>query len=108
MEKDKELLMVGKKDIAPKLGIRAPAGKAAAEVFKLTGGMAAAPRIAAVGATAFAMAAVTKIGIELGKVAMENKKIEIDIDASKLDDIDYYRRYSSSDGGFIHSLLVRR
>ena len=69
--------------------------------------MAAAPRIAAVGATAFATAAGTKIGIELGKVAMENKKIENEMDASKLDEIDKEGRNSPSDydGGFIHSVL---
>jgi hypothetical protein len=107
MDKGKELFMVGVKDIAPNLGIGAAAGKAAAEAFKHTGGMAAAPRIAAVGATAFATAAGTKIGIELGKVAMENKKIENEMDASKLDEIDKEGRNSPSDydGGFIHSVL---
>jgi hypothetical protein len=73
LERGKELFMAGVKDIAPNLGIGAAAGKAAAEAFKHTGSMAPAPRIAVVGATALATAAGTKIGIELGKVAMENK-----------------------------------
>nr|YP_009739366.1 LAGLIDADG homing endonuclease [Tricholoma bakamatsutake]QIC20210.1 LAGLIDADG homing endonuclease [Tricholoma bakamatsutake] len=74
MEKGNDLLMVGVKDIAPNLGIGAAAGKVASEAFKHTSGMAPAPRIGAVGATALATAAGTKIGIELGNVVMENKK----------------------------------
>jgi len=117
LEKGKELLMVGVKEIAPNLGIGVAAGKVAAEAFKLTSSMAPAPRIAAVGASAFATAAGTKIGIELGKVAMENKKIENEIDVSKLDEIDTSARSlaeakeggrnspSDFDGGFIHSVL---
>jgi hypothetical protein len=72
MEKGKDLVMVGVKDLAHYLGIGAAAAKAEAEAFKHTGGMAPAPRIAVVGGTALATAAGTKI--ELGKVVMENNK----------------------------------
>jgi hypothetical protein len=109
MEKGKELLMVGVKDIAPNLGIGAAVGKVAAEVLKHTGGIAPAPRIAAVGQTALVTAAGTKIGIELGKVVMENKKIEkIENEIAKLDEINKDGRNSPSgfDGGFIHSVFI--
>lgn len=75
LEKGKELLMVGATDIAPNLGTGAAVGKVAAEALKHTGGISAVPRIALVGSTALVTAAGTKIGIELGKLSMENKKI---------------------------------
>jgi hypothetical protein len=107
LENGKELFTAGVKEIAPNLGIGAAAGKAAAEVIKHTSGMPAVPRIVAVGATALATALGTKVGIELGKVAMDNKKIENEIDSPKLDEIDTDGRNSPSrfDGAFIHSVL---
>jgi len=107
MEKGKELFMVGVKDLAPNLGIGAAVGKATAEAFKQTASMAPAPRLALVGTTALLTAAGTKIGIELGKASMDNKKIKNEIDASKLDGIDKDGRNSPSDfdGGYFHSVL---
>jgi hypothetical protein len=107
MEKGKDLVMGGVKYLAPNLGIGAAAGKAAAEAFKLTGGMAPAPILGAVGATGLATATGKKIGIELGKVVMENNKIVNEIELSKLDDNDKDGSNSPSDfdGGFIHSVL---
>jgi hypothetical protein len=107
MERGKDLVVAGAKDIAPNLGIGAAAGKAAAEAFKHTSGMATVPRIAVVGSTALATAAGTKIGIELGKATTENKKIENEIDGSKLEEIDTDGSHSPSDfgGGFINNPL---
>jgi hypothetical protein len=96
LEKGKKLLMVGATDIAPNLSIGAAVGKVAAEALKHTGGIPAVPRIALVKSTALVTAAGTKIGIELGKVSMENKKIENEIEASKLDEIDKDGRKSPS------------
>jgi hypothetical protein len=107
LEKGKEVIMVGVKDVGPNLGVAAAAGKAAAEAFKHTSGMAPAPRIVTVGATALATPLGTKVGIELGKVAMENKEMKNEIDVSKLDEIDKDGRNSPSDfgGSFISSVL---
>jgi hypothetical protein len=107
LEKGKELLMEGVKEIGPNLGVGAAAGKVAVEAFKHTSGMASAPRLATVGATAFATALGTKVGIELGKVLMENKGIKNKIDTSKLDEIDKDGSNSPSDfgGSFISSVL---
>lgn len=107
MERGKDLVVAGSKDIAPNLGIGTAAGKAAAEVLKHTSGMAIVPRIAVVGSTALATAAGTKIGIELGKAAMENKKKENEIEVSKLEKIDTDGSHSPSDfdGGFINNPL---
>jgi hypothetical protein len=74
LEKGKNLLIVGATDIAPNLSISAAVGKVAAEALKHTGGIPAVSRIALVRSTALVTAAGTKIGIELGKVSMENKK----------------------------------
>jgi hypothetical protein len=66
----------GVKDLGPNLGIGAAVGKIGSEVIKNTAGMAPAPapRMAMVGTSALVMAAGTKIGIELGKALIENKK----------------------------------
>ena len=88
LEKGKEVNMVGVKDVGLNLGVAALAGKAAAEAFKHTSGMAYAPRIVKVGATTLATPLGTKVGIEQGKVAMENKEMKNEIDVSKLDEID--------------------
>lgn len=103
----KDLLVEGVINFAPTVGIGAATGKAVAEVIRQTGGMAPASRIAMVGATALATATGTKIGIELGKSIMENKKIENKIDGSKLDNTvkDGSNSPSDLDGGFIHSVL---
>jgi hypothetical protein len=107
LEKGKELLMVGTKDIAPNLGIGAAAGKVAVEALKHTAGMPAVTRMALVGSSALVTAAGTKFGIELGKVSMENKKIESGIDTPDLDEINKDGRNSPSNfnSGFIHSVL---
>jgi len=107
MERGKDLVVAASKDIVPNLGIGAAAGKAAAEAFKHTSGMPTVPRIAVVGSTALVTAAGTKVGLELGKYAMDNTKIDNKIEVSKLDGIDTDRSHSPSDfdGGFINNPL---
>ena len=111
VEKGKDLLVVGVTDTlgSPNLGIGAAVGKVASETFKHTSGMAPLARIAMVGSTAIATAAGTKIGIDLGKALIENKKIENEIDSNDmvLETINKDGRNSPSDfdGGFIHSVL---
>jgi hypothetical protein len=106
-EKGTDLIMSGVKDLGPNLGIGAAVGKIGSEIIKHTAGMAPAPRIAMVGTTALATAAGTKIGIELGKALIENKKRDTEIEANKLDTVDISGRNSPTefDGGFIHSVL---
>jgi hypothetical protein len=70
LDKCTELVKGGVSDIAPNYVLGAAAGKGASAAFKHTGGMAPAARIVTVGATALATAAGSKIGKELGKVAM--------------------------------------
>jgi hypothetical protein len=74
IEKGPELVVEGIKEVAPKLGVAAAAGKATAEAIKHTGGMAPVPRLLTVGGAAFATAAGTTLGMELGKAATENKQ----------------------------------
>ena len=107
MERGKDLVVAGSKDIAPNLGIGAAAGKATAEAFKHTSGMPTVPRIAVVGSTVLATAAGTKVGLELGKHAMDNTKKDNKIEVSKLDEIDTDRSHlpSDFDGGFINNPL---
>jgi len=69
IEKGQELVVEGLKDVAPKLGVAAAAGKAAAEAIKHTGGRAPVPRLLTVGSAAFVTAAGTSLGLELGKAA---------------------------------------
>jgi hypothetical protein len=71
LDKAKELLATGAKEIAPNLGHGVAAGKAAGDAIKHTGSMAPVPRLTLVGATALATAARTQIGIEplCGKVS---------------------------------------
>jgi hypothetical protein len=79
VEKGKGVVKVGLEDFAPNLGIGAAVGKVATEALKQTSSMAPGPRLALVAglpASAFATALGTKVGIELGKVAMKNKQIE--------------------------------
>src|SRR5882762_9247652 len=83
IEKGPELVMEGIKDVGPKLGIAAAAGKAATEAIKHTGGMAPLPRLIAVGSAAFVTAAGTTIGMGLGKAAIENTNKGAEIEASK-------------------------
>jgi flavodoxin len=106
-EKGTDIIMSGVKDLGPNLGIGAAVGKVGSEIIKHTAGMAPAPRIAMVGTTALATAAGTKIGIELGKALIENKKRVTEIEANKLDTIDISGENSPTefDGGFIHSVL---
>ena len=72
IEKGPEIVVDGIKDVAPKLGIAAAAGKVAAETVKQTAGMAPVPRLLVVGAAALITATGTSLGIELGKAASEN------------------------------------
>lgn len=108
LEKGPEIMMEGVKDVAPKLGVAAAAGKVAAEAFKHTSGMAPIPRIAVVGGAVSSNEGSTSIGLELGKRASENKKAaEIEASKSKLDEINKDGSNSPSDfyRGFIYSVL---
>jgi len=69
VEKGPELVVEAIKDVAPKLGVAAAAGKAAAETIKHTGGMSPIPRLLTVGSAAFVTAAGTSLGLGLGKAA---------------------------------------
>ena len=99
--------MVGLKDVAPKLGVAAAAGKAATEAIKHTGGMAPVPRLLDIGSAAFVTAAGTSLGLELGKAATENKGKGAEIEASKLAEISKDEPYSPTEFNrdFIHSVL---
>jgi drug/metabolite transporter superfamily protein YnfA len=110
MERSKDIVVEGAKNIGPSLGISAAAGKAAAEAFKHTSGMAIVPRILVAGSTALATAVGTKIGLELGKAATENKTKILRgnvIDGSKLKERDTDGSHLPSDfgGGFINDPL---
>ena len=109
MNKGKDLIEVGVKDIAPNLGIGAAIGKVTAEAFKHTAGMAPLPRLAIVGGTALTTGAGTVMGIELGKAIVKNTKIAQEVEASKLDasvkSESGRNSPSEIDGGFISSLL---
>jgi hypothetical protein len=107
IDKGKEILWTGFKDIGPNLGIGAAAGKVASEAFKATGGLPVVPRIAVVGSTALATAAGTKIGIELGKAVAKNLEIKSEIDSSNLElnAKDGIESPTEFDSGFIHSIL---
>ena len=67
IDKGPEIVMEGIKDVAPKLGVAAAAGKAASEAIKHTGGMSPLPRALSVGGAALVTAVGTTVGLELGK-----------------------------------------
>jgi hypothetical protein len=115
--------MEGIKDVAPKLGVAAAAGKVAAEAFKHTSGMALLARLAVVGSAAAVTAGGTMIGLELGKQAIENtnkktdeiatykpKLDEIATSKPKLDEINKDGQNSPSelDSGFIQFCFRRK
>jgi len=108
-EKGTDIIVSGVKDLGPNLGIGAAVGKIGSEVIKNTSGMAPAPRMLMVGTSALATAVGTKVGIELGKALMENKKINSEIEASTLTRINQDGRNTPTDfdGGFIHSVLEK-
>ena len=111
LEKGPELVMVGIKEVAPKLGFAAAAAKVAVETVKHTGGLSSLPplqlpmpvfhttslafesranggsirqmRLLTIGSAALVTAAGTSLGMELGKVAEENTKKGDEIEASK-------------------------
>jgi len=109
LEKGPEIVAEGIKDIAPKLGVAAAAGKAAAETIKHTAGMPMFPRLLAVGSSALVTAAGTSLGMELGKAAAENmtKGAEIEASKSKLAAISKDEPVSPTvfDRSFINSVL---
>jgi hypothetical protein len=107
IEKAPEIVVEGLKDVAPKLGVAAAAGKAAAEAIKHTVGMAPLPRLLTVGSAAFVTAAGTSLGLELGKAATENKQKGAEIVASKLAEISIDEPESPTvfNRDFIHSVL---
>jgi len=107
IEKAPEIVVEGLKDVAPKLGVAAAAGKAAAEAIKHTVGMAPLPRLLTVGSAAFVTAAGTSLGLELGKAATENKQKGAEIVASKLAEISIDEPESPTvfNRDFIHSVI---
>ena len=109
LEKGPEIIVEGIKDVGPKIGIAAAAGKAAVETIKQTSGMAPIPRLITVGAAAFVTAAGTKLGMDLGISATENttKGDEIEASKSKLAAISKEGPDSPTEfnRGFINSVL---
>src|SRR6202789_2904798 len=107
LEKGPELVLEGIKEVAPKLGIAAAAGKAAAEAVKQTSGVAPRPRLLAIGGAAFATATGTSLGLELGKTAAENTKKGSDLVASKSAEVpkDEPDSPTAFNRDFIHSVL---
>lgn len=107
-EKGTDIIVSGVKDLGPNLGIGAAVGKVGSEVIKNTAGMAPAPRVAMLATSALVTAAGTKIGIELGKALIENKKIDSEIEANTLNTdggLDGRNSPTEFDGGFIQSVL---
>ena len=109
VEKGPEIIVEGIKDVAPKLGAAAAAGKAAAETIKHTGGMSPIPRLLTVGSAAFVTAAGTSLGLGLGKAVTENtqKGAEIETSKSKLAEISKDEPESPTEfnRSFINSVL---
>jgi hypothetical protein len=101
----------GLKDVGPNLGVAPAAGKAGVEVLKQTNGMAPLSRMAIVGSSAAATAAGTKLGLDLGKQAIDNttKSEGIATQKSKLDESSEdginSPSYFNSNSGFINSIL---
>jgi hypothetical protein len=104
LNKGPELIMDGIKDVAPKLGVTAAAGKAAVEVLKQTTGMPVLPRALTVGTVALATAVGTSLGIELAKAVTENKHKKGEIETSKIE-TDDIPSPTDFDRGYINSVL---
>jgi hypothetical protein len=108
IEKGPELVVVGIKEVAPKLELAAAAGETAEETIKQTKGMTGFHKLLANGGAAFVTAVGTSLGLSLGTAATENKK-GAEIEASKAKSVEISNDESESptefNRSFIHSVL---